>query len=161
MFMTKGSRRAFVDRIRRLFGGMPAHIQAAALPWRRRDGQVEVLLITSRGTGRWVLPKGWPEGNERLFETAEREALEEAGVTGSVSPAEAGRYLYGKKSQSGLERRCEVHVFPLEVGAIEDDWPERGQRERRWTPVAEAATLVSEPGLSDILGNLFSNPRKI
>lgn len=155
MAMASSTQFGFVEKIRRFFGGMPAHVQVAALPWRRGRKGVEVLLVTSRGTKRWVIPKGWPEGEERLYEAAAREAREEAGVVGSVSPAEAGRYLYGKKLVSGMERRCEVHVFPLEVTEEKVDWPERSQRERRWVSVSEARTMVAEPGLSDIFSKVF------
>ena len=95
-----------VDRVRRFLGGVPARVQVAALPWREEDRGVEVMLITSRDTGRWVLPKGWPEGDEALHEAAMREAAEEAGLRGSISDKESGRYFYGKglKSRNGRRR---------------------------------------------------------
>jgi 8-oxo-dGTP pyrophosphatase MutT (NUDIX family) len=160
MFISQGTRSRIADRVRRMFGGMPAHVQAAALPWRRAGGGVEVLLVTSRGTGRWVLPKGWPEGSEHLSEAARREALEEAGVRGAVSPVEAGRYFYGKHLPSGMQKRCEVHVFPLEVAAVEEDWPEKGARERHWFPTTEAAQLVGEPDLAEMIAGFLQKTRE-
>ncbi|RUU02882.1 NUDIX hydrolase, partial [Mesorhizobium sp. USDA-HM6] len=71
------------ERVRRLFGTAPCRLQVAALPWRKDDNGVEIMLITSRDTGRWVLPKGWPEAREPLCEAAAREAGEEAGLYGT------------------------------------------------------------------------------
>src|SRR5262249_31793575 len=82
--------------VRRLFGGEPARLQVAALPWRRNGSGIEVMLITSRCAGRWVLPKGWPEAGEEMCAAAAREAHEEAGLVGSVSSSMAGRYCYVK-----------------------------------------------------------------
>lgn len=152
----------FIERLRRLFGGIPPRVQAAALPWRRkRDGKVEILLVTSRGTGRWILPKGWPEGHETLAETAEREAREEAGVEGRISGCELGRYIYGKSMRSGLIWRCEVVVYPLEVAREVRKWPEKKKRSRRWVHPKEAAGMVDEPGLAELIGAFDGNPRKI
>lgn len=160
MFISHSARNRIADRVRRIFGGLPPHVQAAALPWRRSGGHVEVLLITSRGTGRWVLPKGWPEGMEHLSEAARREALEEAGVTGAVSPVEAGRYFYGKQLGSGAEKRCEVHVFPLEVFEEAAEWPERDMRKRAWFSPRDAARLVGEPDLGEMIAGFLRKPRE-
>src|SRR5690606_39973493 len=109
-----------IDRLRRLFGGVPCRVQAAALPWRVGERGVEVMLVTSRGTGRWVLPKGWPENDEPLSEAAAREAAEEAGLTGAVAGRELGRFYYGKELPSGMRMRCEVRVFPMKVDRVAD-----------------------------------------
>lgn len=140
-----------MDRVRRFLGGVPPRVQVAALPWREASGGVEIMLITSRDSGRWVLPKGWPEGREEMHEAALREAAEEAGLHGAISPAETGRYFYGKCLKSGLERRCEVFVFPLRVEQVDRKWPERGQRIRRWFQPPEAASHVREPDLAELL----------
>ena len=157
------SRRKWIglqERIRRFFGGNPPRIQVAALPWRERDdGKVEVLLITSRGTGRWVLPKGWIDGREDVATAAAREAFEEAGVKGRVAPRELGRYYYQKKHDSGLPLRCEVAVIPLEVTDESSKWPERKERTKRWLSPEEAASLVQEPDLSELIAS-FNNPRE-
>ncbi|WEX11698.1 NUDIX hydrolase [Chelativorans sp. AA-79] len=150
-----------LERLRQLFGGNPPRVQAAALPWRKKGADVEVLLITSRDTGRWVLPKGWPEGWETLAETASREALEEAGVEGTAADDEIGRYFYGKQMPSGLRWRCEVAVIPLAVTREAKRWPEKKQRTRRWFPPREAAQLVAEPDLSRLLDAFEGNPREI
>src|SRR5690606_27766655 len=100
MMIPHGRLRLLRERVRCFLGGMPPHVQVAALPGRAGgadgEGAREVMLVTSRGTGRWVLPKGWPEHSEALHEAAAREAAEEAGVSGPVAPQEIGRFYYGK-----------------------------------------------------------------
>jgi 8-oxo-dGTP pyrophosphatase MutT (NUDIX family) len=150
MFVSPEIRKRIGDRLRRIFGGPDCAIQAAALPWRTSEAGLEVMLVTSRGTGRWVLPKGWPKRREFLHEAAAREAVEEAGLRGSVSPNEAGRYYYDKVRETG-ERRCEVYVFPIKVEQVEAEWPEKGQRDRRWMSVGEAAAAVAEPDLAQLI----------
>jgi 8-oxo-dGTP pyrophosphatase MutT (NUDIX family) len=151
MFISHQKRNHIAERVRRLFGGMPCRVQVAALPWRKGPDGVEVMLITSRGTGRWVLPKGWPEGQEDLCDAAAREAAEEAGLSGSVSRLEIGRYYYGKRLESGLESRCQVLVFPLEVKRVAERWPEYGQRKRKWFSPQAAAANVREQDLAELI----------
>ncbi|CAM5364160.1 8-oxo-dGTP pyrophosphatase MutT (NUDIX family) [Aquamicrobium terrae] len=148
------------ERMRKLFGTVPRRLQVAALPWRRHAGAVEVMLITSRDTGRWVVPKGWPEAREPLCEAAAREAREEAGLTGAISPFEAGRYFYAKALSSGQEVPCEVLVFPLRVDSVADRWKEQNQRERRWVFPADAACMVKEPDLGRIITGFGADPEK-
>jgi len=150
-----------MHRARQFFGGMPCRVQVAALPWRLKGGKVEVMLVTSRGTGRWVLPKGWPESAEKLSSAAAREAAEEAGLSGGISDRAAGRFYYDKVLPSGLEWHCEVHVFPLEVDAVADEWPEMKKRKRRWFRAADAAKLVAEPDLAELIVRFGANPRQI
>lgn len=161
MVISHSSRKRLLDRIRVWFGGVPCRVQVAALPWRQTERGLEVMLITSRDTGRWVLPKGWPEGSEELWKAAEREAAEEAGVQGAIEASEAGRYYYGKNLPSGLERRCEVHVFPLAVEKVADKWPERKARLRRWFTPQDAAARVHEPDLGELIAAFAVNPRQI
>lgn len=145
------TRTSLIDRLRRAFGGAPPHVQAAALPYRRTSHGVEILLVSSRDSGRWILPKGWPEGDEELSEAAEREAAEEAGVAGRVWSREAGCYYYGKAMRSGLQRRCEVHVYPLQVERLAKKWPEKKLRRRTWLDPRDAAALVEERDLARLL----------
>jgi 8-oxo-dGTP pyrophosphatase MutT (NUDIX family) len=139
------------QRVRRLFGGRECRLQVAALPWRRSEHGVEVMLITSRDTGRWVLPKGWPEEGEALHEAAAREAFEEAGISGGIASAETGSYFYNKIRSSGTESLCEVHVFPLEVRETASKWREKGQRKRKWVTPREAIRMVNEPDLGRLI----------
>jgi len=146
------------QRVRRLFGSEPCRLQVAALPWRKMEDGVEVLLITSRDTGRWVLPKGWPEEDEPLHEAAAREAVEEAGISGSIAQATAGSYFYNKVHSSGAESACEVRVFPLEVKEVASKWREKGQRKRKWVKPREATRMVNEPDLVKLIARFAADP---
>lgn len=160
MFFSHQTRNHIAERVRRLFGGMPCRVQVAALPWRKGPNGVEVMLITSRDTGRWVVPKGWPEGQEDLCEAAAREAAEEAGLSGAVSRFEIGRYYYGKRQPSGMKARCEVLVFPIEIDQVAEKWPERKKRKRKWFSPEAAAAMVRERDLAELISAFCVNPRK-
>ncbi|GHD08704.1 NUDIX hydrolase [Tianweitania populi] len=134
--------------LQRLVGFRSHRLQVAALPWRRSGDGIEVMLITSRGSGRWILPKGWPEGGEALFDAAAREAGEEAGIAGTISPQTLGSYNYEKRSDAVS---YEVQVYPLEVQSVAKTWRERGQRQRRWMSLSEAADKVREPELAAMI----------
>jgi 8-oxo-dGTP pyrophosphatase MutT (NUDIX family) len=126
--------------------------QFAALPWRRlADGQVRVLLITSRETRRWVIPKGWPMPDRTPAEAAAQEAYEEAGVVGAPAKKPIGIYVYDKRLRDGAQQSVEVSVFPLEVFVEQFGFPEHAQRERLWTTPAEAADRVDEPELKALI----------
>ncbi|UVC13609.1 NUDIX hydrolase [Mesorhizobium onobrychidis] len=148
------------ERVQRLFGTAPCRLQVAALPWRDTRHDVEIMLITSRDTGRWVLPKGWPEAKELLCEAAAREAGEEAGLRGTISHHEAGRYFYAKALASGEEVPCEVLVFPLQVDKIADRWKEKRSRTRKWVSPAEAVRMVNEPDLGQIIAYFCADPHQ-
>ena len=128
--------------------------QSAVIPYRWRDGEVELLLITSRRRKRWVLPKGIREPYLTPAESAAREALEEAGVEGAVSPEAVGRYEYRKWGGT-----CRVEVFTLEVRRIHDRWPEQF-RDRRWMDPEEAAERVQEADLRELLRAVGSGLRR-
>jgi phosphohistidine phosphatase len=126
---------------------VPSHfyVQSAALPYRVVDSQIEILLVTSRRKKRWVLPKGVVEPGMSPAESAAKEAWEEAGIEGDVSPRTLGSYTYEK--WSGV---CTVQVFPLQVRRLAETWPE-DSRDRRWYGPDEAARKVDEPELRRIL----------
>jgi 8-oxo-dGTP pyrophosphatase MutT (NUDIX family) len=127
-------------------------MQAAALPWRRTaEGGLEVLLITSRETRRWVIPKGWPMKGLNSARTAAREAFEEAGVKGEPAKRKLGVYHYDKRLRSGRLQRVRVSVYALKVSGERSVWPEAGQREKLWTTPQAAAELVQEPELAELL----------
>jgi 8-oxo-dGTP pyrophosphatase MutT (NUDIX family) len=148
------------QRVRRLFGAERYRLQVAALPWRKTDDGVEVMLITSRDTGRWVLPKGWPEEDEPLYEAAAREAVEEAGISGGIAQKTAGSYFYNKVHSSGAESPCEVQVFPLEVKEVAAKWREKGQRKRKWVKPREATRMVNEPDLVKLIARFAADPSR-
>lgn len=126
--------------------------QFAALPWRRSvDGQVEVMLITSRETRRWVIPKGWPIRGKSSAKSAAREAFEEAGLVGKISKSPLGAYAYDKRLASGRLQHVRVAVFALQVETEQEDYPEKGQREKLWLPPVEASGRVDEPQLMVLL----------
>lgn len=125
--------------------------QAATLPVRRKDGVTEVLLITSRETGRWVIPKGWLQKAAAPRVVAEREAFEEAGLIGTASKQPVGSYHYAKRLSATKTVTCEVSVFLLDVTGQADDWPERTQRRQRWMAPEAASRLVAEAGLAALL----------
>ncbi len=124
--------------------------QYAALPFRLAEG-VEILLITSRETGRWVIPKGWPMKGLAASQAAALEAFEEAGVTGDIAPKPLGAYPYVKYLKSGAGRPCKVRVFALRVTGQAEDWPEKSQRDTRWLAWPEAAAAVQELRLGRLI----------
>jgi 8-oxo-dGTP pyrophosphatase MutT (NUDIX family) len=113
--------------------------QIGALAWRRKKDRLEVLLITSRETGRWVIPKGWPMDHLIDSNAAKQEAFEEAGIRGHVSRTALGTYDYDKRQADGDVVACRVTVFALEVVEKRSNWPEKRQRKRRWFAPDEAA----------------------
>jgi 8-oxo-dGTP pyrophosphatase MutT (NUDIX family) len=123
--------------------------QVAALCWRNQP-MLQVLLVTSLRTRRWILPKGWPMSGESSARSAAIEALEEAGVAGDVAATPIGRYHYNKEKKNRAIA-CGVDVYPLFVRHQLLTWPERGRRETLWLPIAEAALRVGEPELRQIL----------
>ena len=130
------------------------------MPWcTGEDGRVLVMLITSRETKRWVVPKGWAEPGVKPREQAAAEAFEEAGLEGFVGPTRLGSYHYDKQLRSGRAVPVRVDVYPLEVERRHDDWPEKGQRDAIWVTPEEAASLVGDRGLAAILLDLAERRR--
>lgn len=126
--------------------------QFAALPWRRAgDGGIQVLLITSRETRRWVIPKGWPIKGMSSAKSAAREAFEEAGVVGKIAKAPIGSFAYDKRLRNGRLQHVRVAVFALQVEREREAYLEKGQREKLWLPAAEAAERVEEPELAALI----------
>ena len=129
----------------------PLHLQVAALCWRRSKKGLRILLITSRDTGRWVIPKGWPMRNRSDAEAAAREAFEEAGLRGTVSQHSIGVYTYRKAVPKGRRVQIAVRVFPMEVHEMLKKYPETGQRRAKWFDPAQAARGVAEPELKQLI----------
>ena len=126
--------------------------QVAALCHRDHAGRREVLLITSRERGRWIVPKGWPMEDRSDAEAARIEAWEEAGVEAAeVSEDVLGAYFYEKRVEDGEDIPVEAQVYEVEVAALAEDYPEREERERVWVTPEEAARRVDEPELQEIL----------
>jgi 8-oxo-dGTP pyrophosphatase MutT (NUDIX family) len=128
--------------------------QVAALPLRRaKSGALEIMLVTSRGTGRWVIPKGWPSKRLADCKAAAREARQEAGVKGKVAPQAIGSYRY-VKPELGDASPIDVTVFLLSVLKQSKRWPEKRQRRRAWFDLLEACGKIQEPELSSLIGSL-------
>jgi len=127
--------------------------QYGALPYRMDAEQgLQVMLITSRTTRRWIIPKGWPIKGMKPSQTAAREAYEEAGIEGEVSRKAVGVYVYEKHLE--MEDRsvpCEMRVFALEFKRQRKNWPEREQRDCRWLSPAQAISLAADEGLREVI----------
>ncbi|MDZ4312584.1 MAG: NUDIX hydrolase [Cypionkella sp.] len=131
--------------------------QYGAICWRMHRGKVEVLLITSRDTGRWVIPKGWPMDKRSPAEAAQQEAWEEAGVRGDIAETSIGRFNYVKLLTPKRSCECVVKVFALRVSELVDKFPERNERRRKWFAAEKAARKVLEPELRQVLLGLSAN----
>lgn len=133
-----------------------ARIQFGAICYRRaktRKPGVEVLLVSSRDTGRWIIPKGWPIDGETPEGAAAVEAWEEAGVRGRARSTCLGHFSYHKWIDEELSLPVIVGVYPVEVLRLDDDYPEAGERKRKWLSPKKAARRVGEPALRQILSD--------
>jgi uncharacterized protein len=126
-------------------------IQYAALPYRIENRRVRILLITSRGSRRWVIPKGWPIAGLTPQDAAATEAAEEAGVIGRIEADPLGSYRYLKRVGGVHDKAVQVIVFPFLVEDIRETWKEQGQREARWFAYSEAAVAVAETSLKRLI----------
>ncbi|MBB3938173.1 NUDIX hydrolase [Aureimonas phyllosphaerae] len=131
--------------------------QVAAMPIRmNEEHRAEICLVTSRSTGRWIIPKGWPMKRLPDPEAARIEAKEEAGVVGIAFPDDVGSYTYWRRTRIDF-RLTRVDVYALKVKRQKKRWKERDQRTVRWVSLLEAADLVLEPELSTLMLNLPAN----
>jgi 8-oxo-dGTP pyrophosphatase MutT (NUDIX family) len=128
--------------------------QYAAICYMRMHDSIKVLLITSRQSGRWVIPKGWAMDRRAPHQVAEREAWEEAGIRGKARKKPFGYYTYLKMLDTGDRVASVVQVHLVEVSATDVEFREKGQRSFVWLPPHEAATLVREPELKGLLGQV-------
>jgi 8-oxo-dGTP pyrophosphatase MutT (NUDIX family) len=135
--------------------------QYGVIPVRRTaDGNLEILLITSRETRRWVVPRGNLIPGKGPAESAAQEAFEEAGIVGRVAPEAIGRYSYEKRRRSGALVPALVHLFLMPVVEERDEWPEKDERERRWFAAEEAAAMVHEDELARLIRLASDPPQK-
>ena len=142
--------KGFVENVG-LMVSRPAPIQYAALCYRQTKKCREFLLITSRDTGRWIIPKGWAIKNLTESESAVQEAFEEAGVIGRIESDPAGAFDYDKWMDGGFPIQCHVQVFAMEVERLEKTYPELDQRKRKWFGKKGAIARVQEPELKDLI----------
>jgi 8-oxo-dGTP pyrophosphatase MutT (NUDIX family) len=135
-------------------GGPKSGRQCAALAFAKRGGELQVMLVTSRETHRWVLPKGWTETGVPPHEQAAREAYEEAGLVGEIEPESVGSYTYQKRLPDSRTVSCEVDVFPMRIECQLKSWPEKRQRKTAWFSLSQAAMAVEEGDLAVLLLSL-------
>ncbi|MCK0150773.1 NUDIX domain-containing protein [Marivita sp. S6314] len=125
-----------------------------------KSGKFQVLMVTSRDTGRWIMPKGWTMNGKKPWAAAEIEALEEAGALGYIGHETIGHYTYKKKLGKGQSITCAVDVYPMVVERLKANWKERAERKRKWFSAKGAAKRVSEPELAELLNSLAKKPAK-
>ena len=123
----------------------------AALPFRRSRGRWEVLLVTTRRSGRWIVPKGRPIKGCTPARTAKIEALEEAGVSGAISRKSIGSFEWKSRFAKRNVRPSRIEVYPLAVRKEHDSWKDKAHRSRRWLSIAEAARTVHPEEFGDLL----------
>lgn len=128
--------------------------QVAAVPVRAAADGVEVMLVTSNATRRFIVPKGWPMKGKSARQAAREEVLEEAGVTGAVLRKALGEYSYWKRLSERFVK-VDVKVYLLEVEEVLGDaWREAGKRQRAWLTPADAAALIDEPELASLVSSI-------
>lgn len=125
--------------------------QFSALCYRVVHRKPQILLVTSRGSGRWIVPKGWPMDGKTPAQSAAQEAWEEAGVIGKPQERCLGLYSFNKNVGDGVDLPCLALVYPVRVRSLMADYPEQGQRRRKWFTPQKAAARVQEPELARIL----------
>jgi 8-oxo-dGTP pyrophosphatase MutT (NUDIX family) len=128
--------------------------QSAVIPYRWRRKNIEVLMVTSLGSGRWVFPKGHIKRDISARQSAEKEAFEEAGISGRLSPNQIGYYCYCKKKK-GETQTYQVEVFAMNVTDVLKSWPEEHMRQRKWMSPENAAIIVKEDDLRILIRHFF------
>lgn len=131
--------------------------QFGALPYRIVDGELQVLLVTSRGRGVWIFPKGGAIAGLTPWESAAREAHEEAGVVGEIEQTPIGSYRLPVTEER--PRPVVVEMFALRVTGERDAFKEQRQRQRQWAALAEARQLITHDGLADVAAALAQRER--
>jgi len=129
--------------------------QAGAIPFRVGGRGLRILLITSRDTGRWVIPKGGVDQGHTPAQAAKIEAFEEAGIKGKLHQTPLGFYTYGKRLRTGIVQPTSVEVYALEFVKQLKKWPERSERRFEWMDVSAAVAAVEEQGLALLMLRLL------
>ena len=130
----------------------PDHLQVGALCYTYKKEKLQILLITSRGTGRWIIPKGWPMRGKHECLAAQQEAWEEAGVTsGEINSEMIGKYRSKKILPTGVGLNVETLVYCYEVSELSKEYPEKHQRKRKWFSPKQASKKVVEPELKRLI----------
>ena len=143
--------RNWIAEAAQIFSARHTALQIGTLAFRTRERRLEVCLITSRGGGRWIIPKGWPEADLSHPEIAAQEAWEEAGLTGSVRPDMYASYMSSKSIEPGVELPVRMNIYLLANPGQAEEFPELGQRKVKWLTTKEAVTRVDDGGLQEVL----------
>lgn len=128
--------------------------QTGALPWRITASATEVLLVTGRNSGRWMIPKGWSMRGKSLADAAAQEAFEEAGVQGTIDASPLGTFRHVKRHLLVGPLEVSIVVHALAVESELPVWPEQAQRKRKWFGVEEAASVVRSKALGELIRRL-------
>ena len=128
--------------------------QSGVIPYRKKSGELQILLITSIKRKKWILPKGYIEFNLSPFESAKKEAYEEAGVIGANETVELGSFMMNRSIG-----HCNIKIFSMEVIEVLDEYPEKNVRKRKWFPVKEAAENIDIPEVSGMILSLSDKIR--
>ena len=131
--------------------------QIGALCYKIMDDKTQILLITSRKSKRWIIPKGWKIDKLTNRKSVALEAWEEGGVQGKVSNRSIGTYDYRKKKDSGDFFTCRVKVYGLRVKSLKRKFPEQGQRQLKWVDTNKAIEYVFEPELKNLIADFVKN----
>ncbi len=123
--------------------------QSGVIPYRKKNGKIEVLLVTSIRKKNWIVPKGFIEYHMSPFQSAKKEAFEEAGVKGSNSTKILGSYKVRKNGSELLTK-----IYSMKVTRIFKDYPEKNLRKRKWFSVYDAAKKVEIAELATIIRRL-------
>ncbi len=150
--------RQLADRLVLRAGGPGASRQTGAIPYTIVQEQVVFLLITSRGSGRWIFPKGEPIDGLEPWDVAAQEALEEAGVDGEIDTRPIGTYRTFK-TLAFRRKIIEVEMYPLRVTRQLDEWAEKGLRHRHWAILPETKRLLSDARLAELAMKLNNRVR--
>ena len=129
--------------------GDTRYIQSGVIPFRRNEGNIEILLITNKKKDKWGIPKGIVESTLSASESAQKEAFEEAGIYGKVCKPSLGKY--SKKKWDG---KCIIKVFAMEVTQILVNYPESMLRKREWYAVKDAAEMIKNKKLKAMILSL-------
>lgn len=146
--------RNWIAEAAQVFSARHTALQIGTLAFRNRERQLQVCLITSRGGGRWIIPKGWPEADLSHPEIAAKEAWEEAGLTGLVRPDMFASYMSSKNIEPGIVLPVRMNIYLLANPRQAKEFPELGQRKVKWVTVKEAVARVDDSGLQEVLTNL-------
>ncbi len=124
--------------------------RVGVLPYFWLQGELRIVVVSSRDGDRWVLPKGRPKSGLSRRALARLEAWEEAGVDGIFKPVRPINVFIRRGA-----RRQSLRLYPLRVHSLAEDWPEQQDRQRCLVSAFEAQRMLSDPGMVDAVEELL------